>query len=235
MALFQKLLEHHRDMEIIIDSREPKLISQQLIKLGVKVKTQSLNLGDYIIGPDHIVERKTGHDFIQSLYDKRLFDQTHRMLEEYENVILILEGLDVDSEIQKNIFGALAYLVIRRRITILPSTDKIETAHLIERMASWVQEEHDDPILMRGGPKRLTLKEKQEYFIQGLDGVGLKTADLLLDTLRSPNKIIEAINESSIVYTKTGNPKGITGKLAGIKGIGVKFVEKNKELLKKSN
>jgi len=218
-------------MDVIVDSREPKIIADQLKNLGVNVNVQSLNIGDYVIGADHIVERKTGEDLIQSLYDKRLFHQAHRMLDEYENVIFIIENLEVDDEISKNIYGALAYLVIRRRITILPSTSKIATAHLIERLASWVQEEHDDPILMRGGPKRLTLREKQEYFIQGLEGVGLKTADLLLNSLGTPNKIMKAINSSSITFTKTGKPKGITGDLTQIKGIGVKFVERNKEIL----
>ncbi|OLS25409.1 MAG: hypothetical protein HeimC2_18660 [Candidatus Heimdallarchaeota archaeon LC_2] len=220
-------------MEIVVDSREPQIVIEELQKLGVNVKKQVLSIGDYIIGSDHIIERKSGSDFVQSLYDTRLFDQVHRMIEEYDNVIIILEGLEVDSEIRKNIFGALAYLVIRRGITILPSTDKISTAHLIERLASWIQEEHVDPILMRGGPKRLTLREKQEYFVQGLVGVGLKTAKLLLDNLGTPNKITNAITDSTILRTRTGNPKGISGELAEIKGIGVKFVERNKELLTK--
>ena len=222
-------------MEIVVDSREPKIIINELQKLGVTVKKQVLNLGDYIIGPDHIIERKTGSDFIQSLYDTRLFDQAHRMIEEYDNVIFILEGLDVDPDIRKNIFGAIAYLGIRRGITIIPSTDKISTAHLIERLTSWIQEEHVDPILMRGGQKRLSSREKQEYFIQGLDGVGLKTAKLLLDNFGTPNKIIKAISDSTVLLTRTGNPKGISGQLSEIKGIGVKFVERNKELLMKTN
>ncbi len=218
-------------MEILVDSREPPIIIQELRKLEVNVKSVMLSLGEYIIGPNHIVERKTGNDFIQSLYDKRLFDQAHRMIEEYDNVIFILEELDVDPEIRKNIYGALAYLVVRRGITVIPSTGKVATAHIIERLASWVQEEHIDPIVMRGGPKRLTLREKQEYLIQGFDGVGLKTAKLLLDNLGTPKNIVKAISGSKIIYTKTGNPKGITGKLDGIKGIGIKFVERNKELL----
>ena len=79
---------------------------------------------------------------------------------------------------------------------------------------SWIQEEHVDPILIRGGVKRLTIREKQEYFVQGLVGVGLKTAKLLLDNLGTPNNIVNAITDSTILYTRTGKTKGISGELA---------------------
>ena len=37
--------------------------------------------------------------------------------------------------------------------------------------------------------------------------------------------------KTEIIYTKTGNPKGISGELKKIKGFGWKFVKNNKDLL----
>ncbi|MHA1729025.1 MAG: hypothetical protein ACTSWY_09860 [Promethearchaeota archaeon] len=40
-----------------------------------------------------------------------------------------------------------------------------------------------------------------------------------------------ALLNTEIIYTRTGNPKGIKGELEKVKGIGWKFVRDNKELL----
>ena len=102
-------------------------------------------------------------------------------------------------------------------------------------MCSWVQEEHKDPILVRTAPKRMTLEDQQNYLIQGLLGVGEKTAKTLLDKLGSPEKIFEGILNTKLLYTRTGNPKGISGPLENIQGIGFKFIEKNRKLLEENS
>lgn len=218
-------------MEIIVDTREPEYIFKKLETLGVSVTKEQLNIGDYIIGPDYIVERKTKSDFEQSIYDNRLFDQTQRMINEFENVIIIYESDNSANELSKNLAGAFAYLIVKKGIPIIPSTNHDSTAVLLERMASWIQEQHTDPVLNRGGPKRLTKKDQQLYLLQGLLGVGLKTANRLLDQFHTPNDVIKAINATSITYTRTGNPKSIEGPLTELSGIGIKFVQRNQELL----
>ncbi|MHA2090658.1 MAG: ERCC4 domain-containing protein [Candidatus Kariarchaeaceae archaeon] len=218
-------------MKIIVDHREPNMIVEILSKLGVIIETQQLPFGDYILSDQVIIERKRGRDFVQSLYDGRLFNQITQLVEQYEKPILIIEDFQLDIEEYKQVYGALSYLVIFKNIPIIPTSSDTETAYLIERLTSWVQEEHEDPVLSRGGPKRLTNRDKQLYFLQGLDGVGLKTAKYLLDELQSPLEIINLIVDSEILVTKTGKPKGVTGKFAKMRGIGHRFVERNQQLL----
>jgi hypothetical protein len=43
--------------------------------------------------------------------------------------------------------------------------------------------------------------------------------------------VFEAIKDTEITYTKTGNPKGVEGPLQKLSGFGWKYVKKNKELL----
>ena len=81
-------------MQIIVDTREPQYIIEKLEALGVTVTKEQLSVGDYILGTDYVVERKTKSDFEQSIYDNRLIDQAQRMINEFENVAIIYETDD---------------------------------------------------------------------------------------------------------------------------------------------
>lgn len=216
---------------IIIDKREPASIVGFLEELGVEVTKQQLTVGDYVISDKLIVERKATSDFWQSLVSQRLFDQVKRLTDTYEQVVFILEGIFVSPEMRTAVYGAMSYMILRHAVQFIPTENHQTTAILLDRLCSWVQEDHKDPILARTAPKRMTLEDEQNYLIQGLLGVGNKTAKALLEALGSPEKIFEGILKSKILYTRTGNPKGIAGPLENIPGIGFKFIEKNRTLL----
>ena len=216
---------------IIIDSREPPAIFENLEELGVTVTKQQLTVGDYVISDKLVVERKATSDFWQSLVDQRLFDQVKRLTDSYEQVIFILEGIIIAPEIRTAIYGAMSYMILRHSVQFIPTENHKSTAILLDRLCSWVQEDHNDPILARTGPKRLTLEDQQHYLIQGLLGVGDKTAKTLLEVMGTPENVFDGILNTKILYTRTGNPKGISGPLEGIQGIGFKFIEKNRKLL----
>lgn len=222
-------------LQVLVDSREPTIIVEQLRQLDMNVTTKQLVLGDYILSDRLVVERKTGTDFAQSLFDNRLFSQVHQMIENFEEVIMILEDYDDPRIIDKSISGALAYLILRRGISVIPSSGHKHTASIIERLASWEQEDKMDPILSRVAAKKMSLEEKREFLIQGLEGVGRKTAQLLLTYFEKPIEVFGAILSSKVEMTKSGNPKRITGPFAKIKGIGPKFILKNQALLWSTN
>ena len=77
----------------------------------------------------------------------------------------------------------------------------------------------------------MSKKERRIYLVEGLIDIGSKKAKLLIDSYKTPYNVLKAIRRTEITYTKTGNPKGITGPLAELKGFGWKFVEKNKKIL----
>ncbi|MBN2151618.1 MAG: hypothetical protein JW839_09245 [Candidatus Lokiarchaeota archaeon] len=220
--------------KILMDHREPAEIKAWLEKEGVSVEQCRLEAGDYSVSTDVIVERKSGSDLTSSIMDNRLFEQVNRLYESASNPILVIENFNGIFETTDmnpaSVFGALVYLAWRFSLPVIPARDWRDTALIIKRLAIRVQVKDEDPILARGVPKLMTLEERKAYLLEGLIGVGPKTATKLIDELKNPMSVFKAIQDSAVLYTKTGNPKGIDGPLAGIKGIGPKFLLDNKRL-----
>ena len=82
-----------KDLRIVVDEREKKSGIPDLLKsIGVNVEMKMLPIGDYIVAPETIVERKTISDLLSSIFDGRLFDQCSRLTEHYKHPILLVEG-----------------------------------------------------------------------------------------------------------------------------------------------
>ena len=79
---------------IIVDSNEPIEIYEALKSLLDSVDRRRLEPCDYLIGGEVCIERKTPRDFLNSIYDGRVFDQVRRILEVYERAILLISGLE---------------------------------------------------------------------------------------------------------------------------------------------
>ncbi len=225
-------------LHIIVDHREPQKLKERLIKLGMEVKEQQLEIADFILSNQVACERKTGTDLIASITDNRLFEQVDTLIETYEQPILILENLASAFERtewkkrKKHVFGALTYIFLRRQVPVVPTNSTAETAIVLNRIASWVQEEHDDPIIARKSPKKRSLRDYQLFFLQGLQNTGQKKAKVLLESFDNiPLNVIEAISDSKVIYTRTGNPKGVEGSFSNIKGFSSKYIIENKKLL----
>ena len=124
---------------------------------------------------------------------------------------------------------------MRRQVPVVPTTRKSETAILLNRIASWTQEEKSDPLIARKSPKKRTLREDQLFFLQGLYNTGQKKGEILLDSFEnSPEKVLNSILQTDVVYTKTGNPKGLEGPMKSLEGFGPKYVLQNQRLLRSS-
>ncbi|PWI48847.1 hypothetical protein CEE45_04625 [Candidatus Heimdallarchaeota archaeon B3_Heim] len=228
-------------LTIIVDHREPAEIKKRLIKLGMEIKEEQLDIADYVLSDTVACERKTGADLISSIMDNRLFEQIDRLIETYDQPILIVENLETAFERtewkkrKKHVFGALTYIFLRRQVPVVPTTRKSETAILLNRIASWTQEEKSDPLIARKSPKKRTLREDQLFFLQGLYNTGQKKGEILLDSFKnSPEKVLNSILQTDVVYTKTGNPKGLEGPMKSLEGFGPKYVIQNQRLLRSS-
>ena len=63
-------------LRIIVDEREKKSGIPDLLKsIGINMEIKTLPIGDYIVAPETIVERKSIHDLVSSVFDGRLYDQ----------------------------------------------------------------------------------------------------------------------------------------------------------------
>ena len=68
------------ELRLVVDEREKKSRIPDLLKaVGINVEVKTLPVGDYIVAPETIVERKTVSDLISSIFDGRLFDQCNRL------------------------------------------------------------------------------------------------------------------------------------------------------------
>lgn len=224
-------------LNVILDTRERKLMEIfDKRKDIISYKVEQLDVADVIISKEVAIERKEGNDFISSIIDNRLFDQLFRLKETYEKPILILEGLNDDVFQQTgmktaSIYGALSKIAYVMQIAIIPTRNVEDTAIAIERIAYREQSKGNEALLSRKAPKSMTPEERQAFIIEGLIDSGPKKAKELIEQFKTPFNVIKAIKSTKIIYTRTGNPKGIEGPLSNLKGYGWKFVEKNKEIL----
>ncbi|MFX1573620.1 MAG: ERCC4 domain-containing protein [Promethearchaeota archaeon] len=231
-------MNHNKILHITIDHRENKLKTiLDKKKDTITYESKQLDVADIIITNEVAIERKEGFDFISSIMDNRLFDQLFRLKEIYETPILILEGLN--DEVFENtgmkissIYGALSFISYKLGIAVIPTRNIEDTAIVIERIASREQGGKDSmPILSRKAPKDMSKKERRSFIIEGLEDIGPKKAKTLIERYKTPYQVFKAIRHTEILYTKTGNPKGIQGPLEVLTGFGWKFVEKNQKIL----
>ena len=226
-----------KKIHILLDDREHKLKKVFDIKADtISYEFKRLEIADIVVSSEVAIERKEGADFISSIMDNRLFEQLLRLKDTYPYPILILEGLN-DKVIERtgmkisSIYGALSFISYKLGISVIPTRHLADTAIVIERIAYREQVKDNMPILARSAPKSMGKTERRIYLIEGLVDIGPKKAMLLIKTYKTPYNVLKAIRHTEIIYTKTGNPKGITGPLAELKGFGWKFVEKNKKIL----
>ena len=114
-------------MNCIIDSREQSRIpiaKEYYESQGLNVSVKELNTGDYLFDNEVVMEFKTFSDFISSITDGRLFNETISQIENYDMHFLVLHGTNRDyqqallhTEIgEKHVTGALARLLTFTKI-----------------------------------------------------------------------------------------------------------------------
>ena len=230
-------MKQDEQVHIIIDHRENKL-KALLDKKKDKItyESQQLDIADILITNEVAIERKEGFDFVSSIMDNRLFEQLIRLKDTYEHPILILEGLN-DTVFENtgmkisSIYGALSYISYKLGIAVIPTRNLEDTAIVIERIAYREQIKDNMPLLSRRAPKEMSKKERRAFIIEGLVDIGPKKAKTLIEQYKTPYQVMKVIKHTEILYTKTGNPKGIQGPLEDLTGFGWKFVEKNQKIL----
>ncbi len=211
------------NLRIIIDERERKSGIPELLKsVGLKTEVKVLPVGDYIVGPETVVERKTLHDLMSSIFDGRLFDQCNRLKEHFQLPIILVEGnLDEIEDLTENpliFYGAVATVALDFKIPVIPTPSATHTAKLLVSMCSR-KESHQGPFLKKI-KKTNDIQRQQLTALCSLPGIGEKTAIKLLEKFGSPLRVLNAS----------------TSELSKIGGLGEAKSTKIKKMLeKKSN
>ena len=181
--------------KIIIDYREKNsLVPSELINLGLEVEFRELKVADYIV-KDIAIERKTIHDFANSMINKRLFRQIQE-LQQYKNRLLLIEGIEEqelynDENIGINgnaIRGFLLSILLKHRIPILFTKNSEDTAKFILIL----NKKEEKELALNARKRSLNKKQRLQYILEGFPGVGPKTAQKLLKKFKTIQNIINA-------------------------------------------
>ena len=79
-------------MQVIVDSREFRSSLPSLLHgRNLEVVPAMLTVGDYVLSPEMVVERKSIKDLIQSLNSGRLYNQCETMMQYYRTPLLLIE------------------------------------------------------------------------------------------------------------------------------------------------
>lgn len=203
--------------QITVDVRESRSgLTQQLEKSQVvSVQFAELAVGDFVLSPDVVVERKAATDFIASIMDKRLFGQVAQMKATFLRPIILIEGdvFSTRSAIAPDALrGALSWLSVIEGISLVHTKTPTESASFIEVMARHAQEGLGYDIALRGS-KPKDLKVLAQYAVEGV--CGPSTAKKLLGHFGSAERVFAASTEQ----------------LCEVKGVGRKTAEQIRELL----
>jgi Fanconi anemia group M protein len=201
---------------IFVDMRESSIL-EYFKQYDCIVQKKMLLYGDFICSDRVCIEKKTVKDFIQSIIDKRLFQQLKAMKDNFEKPILIIEGEEsLYGYLQPNIIrGALAAVTVDLAIPIIWTRDLADTAGLIYWIAKREQIDEKREVVLRNKKVPETLKEQQEYLISSLPDVSSVRAKALLEYFKSPENVFKASVKE----------------LQEVNGIGKKIAEKIKKVI----
>jgi DNA excision repair protein ERCC-4 len=210
------------NLRIVIDDREKKSGIPDLLKaVGVNIEIKTLPIGDYIVAPETVVERKSIQDLMSSIFDGRLFDQCSRLKEHFQHPIILMEGnVDEIDSITENpliFYGALSTIAIDFKIPVIPTSSASHTAKLLVSMCS--RKESSKGPFLKKIKKSNDLQRQQLSTLCSLPGVGEKTAKRMLKKFGTPLQVFTA------PYTE----------LSKVEGLGASRAKKIKNMLETKN
>ena len=184
-----------KNLRIVVDEREKKSGIPDLLKgTGINLEIKTLPVGDYIVAPETVVERKTVSDLVSSVFDGRLFDQCHRLKEHYQFPILIIEGdIDEIEELTENplvFYGAISSIAIDFKIPVIPTPNATHTSKLLISMCS--RKDASKGPFIKKIRKSNDLQKQQLSMLCSLPGVGEKTAIRMLEKFGTPLRVLSS-------------------------------------------
>ncbi len=191
---------------IYVDSREMKSeVVKKLYEMGIAVRVQNLDVGDYVLSERVAVERKTVDDFIDSIVSRNIFDQLLRLRRAYLKPILIIEGNGLYKRLNPNAMrGALATIAVDFGIPIIQTANAEETAEILAVIARREQEGKERAVSPHVGKTKMTLKEQQEYVVSAISDIGPVLARNLLEHFQTIERIATASEEELMKVPKIG-------------------------------
>lgn len=205
---------------IRVDHREPIEIVNYLSGLpNVEVSVEALDLGDFVLNDEIIIERKmcnqeadTRNDFEQSIMgdDKRFFNQSERLKFEGDKIAIVLLEGDVYRNsarmLTQQIDGALSFLVSIQRLSLLHTYNMKHTAYLLLKLATHHKSGLGYDLGLRS-KKPETLIDQRAFVLEGLPGVNAALARRLLEHFGSVAAVMNATERDLLEVPGLGKKK----------------------------
>lgn len=193
---------------IIVDSREASTaakIVKGLIERGVKVRTEALEKGDYILSDQCAVERKTVTDFAYTLTRRYLFDQLFKLKDAYPKALILLEGylpiIYKFSRIQPAAIWGAMFNLAKNGIAIVNTKSYKETIDFLYVAARQEQIVEKRSPTVHAFKKTDTLSDAQVYFVASLPHIGREKAIAILKAYQTPlNALINVGDWANTVH-----------------------------------
>jgi len=194
----QREIKEKPKQKIFVDYREKNsMVASELIHLGFEVEFLELKVGDYLIN-NIAIERKTVSDFISSMINRHLAKQLEE-LQQYENKLLLIEGLEEHELYSDNsegmnanaVRGFLLSILLKHKIPIIFTKNAEDTAKFIDVLARKKETESS----LNATKKSFNKKEQMQFIIEGFPGIGPKTAKKLLEKFKTMKNIFSASQE----------------------------------------
>ena len=186
---------------IVVDYRERGSDPvTELARLGAPLRFDKLDVGDYLIASEVIVERKSCNDFISSIVDKRLFEQARYMLQTQRKAVIIVEGdfaevLAYRKVGYPQIYGAVAALV-DMGLSLLRTGNATETAYAIfylyKRYAEAPKRGYLQPVKIKVVKSNKSIENVQLNMIASIPGVSRELAHRILLHFKTPRRFFKA-------------------------------------------
>ncbi len=197
-------------LTIIADLRErvsgiPRALSEK----GLEVRLKRLEVGDYLLTPKIAIERKTTADFIQSIFDKRLFAQVGALRLNFPCPILLIEKCDTPSrEIHPSALrGAMLYVSVLNRIPILHSENSADTIELLLAMTQLVHRGKAQEFSLHAKRRTSSPATTQRYILETIPGIGPHLARSLLKQFGSLQAVFSAAPDELMEVAGIGRNK----------------------------
>ena len=207
---------------IIVDSREASSaakIVKGLIERGVKVKTETLEKGDYILSDQCAVERKTVTDFVYTLTRRYLFEQLFRLKDAYPKSLVLLEGylpiIYKFSHIQPVAVWGAMFNLAKNGIAIVNTASYKETIDFLYVAARQEQIVEKRAPAVHAFKRTETLFDAQVFFVASLPNIGREKAVAILKSYQTPLNALINVDD----WTKT------------VRGLGPVTTNKVKEVI----
>jgi len=195
-------------LEVDHREKDAALVQIALECEEIEIHLGSLKTGDYIVEHSIVVERKGYLDLAVSIIDGRLFRQASALARGPRRGLVLIEGprpdeMPIHSHALK---GAVLSLSVSWRLPVVFSEGPEDSLLLFRLMAE--QSRAPDCLeLSRTGYKPRRLMNRKLYVLQGLPGIGPKTAKVLLSHFGSVERVMRSTEAELVQVPGIGHRK----------------------------